>query len=242
MPNQHWPASLRLLKQRRGGGQTFRTGDNFFRSSPTCSFSEETVVHVCGLSLKTPVQTRCSASGFIFVMQNCMHISQTCATKTRLRITKNATVLQFKWMHVHVQGTARAAGSFQWRFFFISTWFSWFLLNGCCLVQLSTSSLLCLVRQGKPNYPHDVSCHLALWLTTVRKQTTAAAITALWYNVQKAFMYSRIMLTFHSNHCYELFTHLDKACVGTDYPEWKDERNSELIGVWEEECVRDLCI
>lgn len=122
--SNHAKPALACLSQaaqtKKRWGQTFRAGDNFFRSSPTCSFSEEAVVHACGLSLKTPVQTCCSASGFIFVMQNCMHISQTLATKTRLRVTQNATVLQFKWMHVHVQGTARAAGSFQWRFFFFS--------------------------------------------------------------------------------------------------------------------------
>lgn len=105
---------LRLRMQRGGGGHTFRKGDNFLRSSPTCSDSKEEVAHACGLSLKTRVQTNCSASGLVFARQNCKHISQSCVKKASWRII-------LKWADPHIQRTAHAVPShFQRNWFILS--------------------------------------------------------------------------------------------------------------------------
>lgn len=126
--------SLRLRMQRGGGGHTFRKGDNFFRSSPTCSDSKEEVAHACGLSLKAWVQTYCSASGSVFVMQNCKHISQSLVKKARLGIICN------------LNGWTRMSREQLMLYNPISEEISSFLLNCCCLVQFSASSVLCLLN------------------------------------------------------------------------------------------------
>lgn len=129
-PRNKRPVPRRLRMQRGGGGHTFRKGDNFLRSSPTCSDSKEEVAHACGLSLKTRVQTNCSASGLVFATQNCKHISQSCVKKASLRIICNP----------HILRTAHAVRShFQRNSFILSE----LLLSG----PVSASSLLCLLNR-----------------------------------------------------------------------------------------------
>lgn len=139
------------------------------------------VAHACGLGLKKRVQTHCSASGLIFVMQNCMHISQTCVKKTRFRIAWNATVLQFKWMDLHIQRRAHALGSFRCRLLpnnWVHSYRTAVVWSSLALPPFCAW----LIRPGKTNYSQDAYCHLALWLTSVQNQTMVAAITGLWHN------------------------------------------------------------
>lgn len=156
--------SLRLRMQRGGGGHTFRKGDNFFRSSPTCSDSKEEVAHACGLSLKAWVQTYCSASGSVFVMQNCKHISQ--------------SPLQFKWVDLHVQRTAHVVQSY-----FRRNCFYWTAVVWCSLALPLFSA--CLIRLPKTwlSSRHILPFNTLITIDDCQEPGNVVAIIGLWHNM-----------------------------------------------------------
>lgn len=159
--------------EERWGGHTFRKGDNFFRSSPTCSCSKEEVAHTCGLSLKAWVQTYC-ASGSVFVMQNCKHISQSPVKKARLGIIYNLngwTLLSREQLMLYNP---------------ISEEICSFLLNCCCLVQFSASSVLCLLNQTTKTWLSSrniLSFNTLITTDYCQEPGNVATIIGLWHNL-----------------------------------------------------------
>lgn len=173
MNKRRQPMSLQLHTQKGGGGHTFRKGDNFFRSSPTCSDSKEEAAYACGLSLKAWVQTYCSASGLVFVMQNCKHISQSRVKKARLRIC-------------YLNGWTRTSRGQLMLYDPISGEISSFLLKCCCLVPFSASSVLCLLNQSAKaslSSWHILSFNTLIAADYCREPGNVATIIALWHNM-----------------------------------------------------------
>lgn len=123
-------------------------------------------------------------------MQNCKHISQSPVKKARLGVICNLN----GWTHTSREQLMLYNP--------ISKEISSFLLNCCCLVQFSASSVLCLLNQTAKSWlpsRNILSCTTLITTDYSQEPGNVATIIGLWHNMQRALMYSGIIATMTVN-------------------------------------------